>query len=66
MEGIKFDRSKLPELSGFEPFHSEIDFASILPATAVPTQPSNDSDPYIVEKIVAKRFNSHKVQFMST
>lgn len=65
VEGIKFDHCKLPELSGYEPFHSEIDFASILSANAVPTQVKSPHtpDPYIVEKIVAKRFNSHKVQY---
>ena len=30
-EGLKFDHEKVQELSGFNPFHSDVDFASIIP-----------------------------------
>ena len=61
-EGLKFDHEKV---SGFNP---DVDFASIIPPTSVPaTSPSSadldQSDPFIVEQIITKRFNSHKVQY---
>lgn len=62
-EGIRFDHSSLSELSAYSPYHPDIDLpppssmSSLIPTT-MPHE-----DPYIVEKIVSKRFNAQKVQY---
>lgn len=58
---ITFDHNSISDLSEFEPFHSDCDLTTKVAATS--SSSTDNDDPYIVEIIEAKRFNSHKVQF---
>ena len=66
---ISFDYSKVAELQEYLPFHDDVDIDSRFPkqctasATTDLVDDSNESDPFIVDKIISKRFNSHKVQY---
>ena len=66
---ISFDYSKVAELQEYLPFHDDADIDSRFPkqctasATTDLVDDSNESDPFIVDKIISKRFNSHKVQY---
>ena len=65
-EGVYFDDSALSDLAEFEPFHSDVDIASWRksPASTSDESPAADEiEPYIVETIERKRFNSNKVQY---
>lgn len=61
-QGIQFDHSSISNLSDYQPYHSNIDLPPVSPTSAQISQ-TIDEDPYIVEKIISKRFNSHKVQY---
>ena len=74
-----FDHKSVPGLEDFRPYHDDLDLevqSSRSTHTlnysdnydnkseSGPTcNSSEDEDPYIVEKIVAKRYNSHKCQY---
>ena len=68
-EKITLDHIKVPELKEYLQFHDDIDIDSRLPmqstasATTDLVDECNQSDPFIVDKIISKRFNSHKVQY---
>ena len=70
-EKIKFDHRKITALKEFVPFHDDIDIDARLPkqsatntTTALVTNIDNDeSDPFIVNEVINKRFNAHKVQY---
>ena len=66
-DGISFNHSSINDLADFEPFHSELDVdARITPPSTLLSSvlPSSDTeDPYIVERIEKKRYNSRKVQY---
>ncbi len=63
-EGISLDHGSISDLSELEPFHSDFDLTSVIPAySSVSSTTDNESDPYIVERIEAKRFNSHRIQY---
>lgn len=65
---LQFDCNEISELVDYIPFHPDIDIQGRLPEDADPST-SNASimaeseDPYIVENIVSKRFNSIKGQY---
>ena len=69
-EKIIFDHRKITALKEFVPFHDDIDIDARLPkqsatnaATALVTNIDNDeSDPFIVNIVINKKFNAHKVQ----
>lgn len=69
-----FDHKSVPGLENYRPYHDDLDleiqsFRSNHSDNgdnieSGPTcSSSEDEDPYIVEKIVAKRYNSHKCQY---
>ena len=59
----KFDHVAISQLSEYEPFHADLDLISRTDIN-IPTAISQDSnDPYIVERIIKKRYNSNKVQY---
>ena len=66
-EKITLDCSKVPELKEYLPFHDDIDIDSRLAiqSTASVTtdlvDDPNQSDPFIVDKIISEKFSSHKV-----
>ena len=68
-DGITLSHKDIPELSGYEPFHLELDLTERIPSSSTPiSDPSNrseatENDIYIVEKIEKKRYNSKKVQY---
>ncbi len=63
-EGISLDHGSISDLSELEPFHSDFYLTSVIPASSsVSSITDNESDVYIVERIEAKRFNSHKIQY---
>ena len=60
------DHLLISELSEYVPFHADVDLSSRIDDSTSQTVPADDSDstdPYIVEKILKKRYNSHKVQY---
>ena len=61
----QFDYTTVPELLEFVPFHADLDLNSRIGVNVAQALPENDdsNDPYIVEKILKKRYNSHKVQY---
>ena len=63
---ISFDHSKIADLQGYLPFHDDIDFEARLPkeSASIPEDAEQaDADPFIVDKIINKRFNSQKSQY---
>ena len=71
-EGLYFDHGSITDLTGFEPFHPEVDISTRVSSSATSSTPcqsglqtdsDDENDPYIVERIVKKRFNSQKVQY---
>lgn len=60
-----FDHKSIGELGEYEPFHSELNLSTRVtsPVSSHLPQDPADCDPYIVERIEKKRFNSHKVQY---
>ena len=63
---ISFDHSKIADLQGYLPFHDDIDFEARLPkeSASIPEDAEQaDADPFIVDKIIKKRFNSQKSQY---
>ena len=74
MEGVQLDHRAVPSLIEYHPFHSDLDLHIQLSDAADPQNDANidpvngdegesDTDPYIVENIVDKRFNPHKSQY---
>ena len=72
IEGIQLDHMAIPDLIEYKPFHSDIDLHIQLSDATDSQNGANmepdpeadeDTDPYIVERIVDKRFNAHKSQY---
>lgn len=66
MEGVQLDHTGVTELIEYRPFYSDIDLQIQLPdhcTTVDPDTDDSDTDPYIVETILDKRFNAHKSQY---
>ena len=74
MEGVQLDHMSIPDLIEYQPFHLDLDLHIKVPEAGDPQnidpsdsingdEDESDSDPYIVEKIVDKRFNPHKSQY---
>ena len=69
MEGVQLDHMGVPDLIDYKPFHSDLDLSIQLPDAADPQngtdgdESESNTDPYIVERIVDKRFNAHKSQY---
>ena len=60
------DHLLISELSEYVPFHADMDLSSRIDGStsqAIPPDDRDSTDPYIVEKILKKRYNSHKVQY---
>ena len=74
-EDIKFDHKSAAGLEDYRPYHTDIDLHVESKSTYPLSHSDNNSDcsdsdsvcsicdPFIVEKIVAKRYNSHKCQY---
>lgn len=68
-EKITFDYTKVAGLQEYLPFHDDIDIDARLPkqctasATTDMVDDPNESDPFIVNQIINKRFNSYKGQY---
>ena len=63
---ISFDHSKITDLQGYLPFHDEIDFEAWLSkesASISEDAEQGDTDPFIVDKVINKRYNSQKSQY---
>ena len=60
-EDIKFDYQRIPALKGYVPYHQDIDLDSRLPKGSPPTV--CPEDPFIVDKVIDKRFNKRKAQY---
>ena len=66
---VLLENEKIPELKEYLPFHDDIDIDSHLAiqSTASVTtdlvDDPNQSDPFIVDKIISEKFNSHKVRY---
>ena len=63
---ISFDHSKITDLQGYLPFHDDIDFEARLSkesASISEDAEQGDTDPFIVDKVINKRFNSQKSQY---
>lgn len=62
---MTFDHTKIAALQEFVPFHDDVDIEAHLPkqCTASSTTTNDESDPFIVNEIINKRYNSHKDQY---
>ena len=60
IDGLKFDHSSIPNLNGYTPYHDDLDLSSM---AIVESHSEQCQDPFIVEKIVKKRFNASKAQY---
>ena len=68
VESKSIDYQSISELKGYVPYYDDLDIQARLPAVTENTSTSTnqnhmDEDPYFVETIVAKRFNTQKVQY---
>jgi len=64
-EDIKFDYQRIPALKDYVPYHQDIDLDSRLPKESPPTICPEDTneDPFIIDKVIDKRFNKRKAQY---
>lgn len=62
-DGNHFDHTMSPMLIGYEPFHAELDLSLLTAADSEEDEGDSEDEPYIVEKIVKKRFNGVKTQY---
>ena len=62
-----FDHTTVSDLVDYVPFHGDLDIKSRINTDMVqsqaPRENDDSSDPFIVEKIIKKRYNSQKVQY---
>ena len=57
------DHTLFPDLTDYVPFHPQLDLTDRLTEPPTDLEQDDSDDPFIVEKIVEKRYNSKKVQY---
>ena len=63
---IRFDHSKIADLQSYLPFHDDINFEAWLlkeSASIAEDAEQADTDPFILDKVINKIFNSQKSQY---